>query len=161
MKIFERLRSTITLGMAALVIAVTVAASVAPVLAQAPADIPSSRQVLVGGILFLTIRSSWGGLTPEQRATEVQLRINEALSIGPVQPTDITVAKVDGDWIVSLRGKRLYTADYDTAKLDQTPPQQLANQWAVFLQKTLPTLTYPTNPTASGTAAVSPTPAGQ
>ena len=123
--------------------------------AQGFGSVPSARQVIVGGVLFLTVRDAWGGLTPEQRATQVQERINEALSQGPIHVHDITVAKVDGDWIVELKGKRLYTADYDTAKLDDTAPQALANQWAAFLQSTLPGLTAPTNRPPSGTAPVS------
>jgi hypothetical protein len=158
MNIFDRLLATAKIVvMAASVCAATIAVVASPASAQGTGTAPSARQVIVGGILFLTVRDSWGGLTPEQRALEVQERINHALSIGPIHPSDISVAKVDGDWIVQLRGKRLFTADYDTAKLDQVAPQALAEKWSDFLKETLPGLTAPTN----GTSAVTTAPANK
>ena len=145
MNIFDRLKTTSKpVVIAASVIVAMIAAAPTVALAQDASTIPSTRQVLVGGTLFLTVRAAWGGLTAEQRAAQVQERINHALSIGPIHASDITIAKVDGDWIVLLQGKRLYTADYDTAKVDGTAPQALAEQWAAFLKATLPGLTAPT-----------------
>jgi hypothetical protein len=156
MKIIERLTATTkTAAIAAGVVFAMIAAVPSPSLAQTTAA-PSTRQVLVGGTLFLTVRTSWGGLTPEQRAAHVQERINHALSIGPVHASDISVAKVDGDWIVLLQGKRLFTADYDAAKLDQTSPALLAQQWAAFLRATLPGMTAPTGGGPAAGAAQTP-----
>ena len=156
MNIIDRLTATKkSVVMAACVVIATIAA--VPTLSFAQSStVLSSRQVLVGGTLFLTVRTAWGGLTPEQRAAQVQERINHALSIGPVHASDITVAKVDGDWIVLLQGKRLYTADYDTAKLDQTPPAELAEKWASFLKATLPGMTAPTNGAPGASTASTP-----
>jgi len=192
MKIFERLSTTFTcLAIAAGLVATTTVVAIAPAFAQGATTttattppvanassaastappIPSTQQVLVGGILFLTVRGAWGGLSAEQRASEVQDRINKALASGPIYPSDITVAKVDGDWIVLLQGQRLFTADYDTSRIDETPPHDLAVKWANFLKATLPGLTAPTNnvpaaatttppaPAAAPTPAPSPTPA--
>jgi hypothetical protein len=135
------MRSTL---IAAVAVAGLYASSVPQVYAQS-AEPLSARQVFVGGTLFLTVRSSWGGRTPEQRADEVQQRINAALSIGPIRPSDITVGLLDGDWVVYLRHRRLYTADAITAKQDDIAPQLLAEQWAAKLRHQLATLTAPTN----------------
>jgi hypothetical protein len=113
--------------------------------AQAP-SLPSSAQVYVGGTFFITLRTTWAGLTPEQRADVVQERINEALSMGPIHPDDISVGQMQGDWVVLLKGRRFFTADIATAKAESTSPQQLAEQWAQHLRHQLPALTYPTNP---------------
>jgi preprotein translocase subunit SecG len=145
MKIIERLTATLyTVAVVTCVVFAMIAAVPTASFAQA-SSIPSTRQVIVGGTLFLTVRTSWGGLTPEQRAAQVQERINHALSIGPIHASDIGVAKVDGDWIVLLQGKRLFTADYAAAKMDQVRPELLAQQWASFLKTTLPGLTKPTS----------------
>jgi hypothetical protein len=123
-----------------------IAALASPVAAQGTVtnNVTGTRQVVVGGTLFLTLRAAWGGLSPEQRASEIQDRINEALSMGPIHPSDITVGKLDGDYVVLLKGRRLFTADYDTAKMENVAPQVLANEWAKSLQTTLPSLTAPT-----------------
>ena len=133
-------------------------AAVVPSYSQTP-EPASARQVIVGGTLFLTVRSAWGGLSPEQRAQEVQERINHALSIGPVHASDITVGELDGDWVVYLQGQRLYTADGVTAKLDMTTGKKLALQWASELKQILPTLTAPTNSPVAATAPASAAPA--
>jgi hypothetical protein len=154
MNSFFRLPADVkSLAVTAFVVVAMIAAMASQVAAQSADAVTGTRQVVVGGTLFLTVRAAWGGLTPEQRAAAVQDRINAALSEGPLHPSDISVAKVDGDWIVLLKGKRLYTADYDTAKLDNTAPQDLANSWADFLKKTLPELTAPTNNAPTGTTA--------
>ncbi len=73
-------------------------------------------QVVVGGTLIHTIRTSWAGHSPQQRADEVQQRLIVALTQGPIHPQDITVAKVQDDWCVLFRGRRLITADALAAK---------------------------------------------
>jgi hypothetical protein len=116
-------------------------------------ELPSAKQVFVGGTFFLTLRAPSGGLTPEQRAAVVQERINHALSMGPVYPEDITVGMLDGDYVVLLKGKRLYTADALTAKAESTTERALAQKWAAYLQQTLPQLTAPTNPKTTAPAS--------
>jgi hypothetical protein len=104
----------------------------------------TSNLVFIGGIPILRIRTATGGKTPQQRAQEVQLRLNHTLSVGPVMPQDITVGQVQGDWAVLFKGKRFLTADADTARQDKTPPEALANEWAVRIRQILPDLTRPT-----------------
>jgi hypothetical protein len=99
--------------------------------------------VVVGGILIHTIRTSWAGHSPQQRADEVQQRLNAALGQGPIHPRDITVAKVQDDWCVLFRGRRLLTADALAAKQQHSAPATLADQWAARLRQVLPDLTRP------------------
>ena len=115
--------------------------SVAMPAAAAP---PSpAAQVVVGGTLIHVIRTSWAGHSPQQRADEVQQRLIVAMAQGPVYAKDITVAKMQDDWCVLIRGKRLITADGMAAKRQHSSPQTLANEWAVRLRQVLPDLTRP------------------
>lgn len=98
----------------------------------------------VGGTSILRVRSSWAGFDPRARATIVQLRVNHALSVGPVRPDQITVGQVQGDWCVLFRGRRFLTADPRTAALDHSNPRALAIRWAHRMRQVLPALTYPT-----------------
>ena len=100
-------------------------------------------QVVVGGTLIHTIRTSWAGHSPQQRADEVQQRLNAALGQAPIYPKDITVAKMQDDWCVLFRGRRLLTADALAAKQQHTDPATLADQWAARLRQVLPDLTRP------------------
>lgn len=100
-------------------------------------------QVVVGGTLIHVIRTSWAGHTPQQRADEVQQRLNVALAQGPITPKDITTGQVKDDWCVLFRGRRLLTADALAAKQQHSDPATLADQWAVRLRQVLPDLTRP------------------
>jgi len=100
-------------------------------------------QVVVGGTLIHVIRTSWAGHSPQQRADEVQQRLIVAMAQGPVYAKDITVAKMQDDWCVLIRGQRLFTADGLAAKQQHSAPQTLANEWAVRLRQVLPDLTQP------------------
>lgn len=103
----------------------------------------TSNLVFVGGTPILRIRSSWVGKSPQQRAQEVQLRLNHALSVGPVKPSDITVGQLQNDWVVLFKGRRFLTADAQSAHLEHSDPQALAQRWAARMRKVLPELTRP------------------
>lgn len=115
----------------------------AGLLAAAPAAFADApKQVVVGGTFIHTLRTPWGGLSPQQRADQVQIRLNKALSQGPIWPKDITVGMVQEDYCVLFRGQRLLTADPMTAKQENTSPSALANLWAAHLRDVLPGLTH-------------------
>lgn len=103
----------------------------------------TSSLVFVGGTPILRIRSAWVGKSASQRAQEVQLRLNHALSVGPVKPTDIAVGQVQSDWVVLFQGRRFLTADAQSARLEKSNPQALAERWAARMRKVLPELTRP------------------
>lgn len=103
----------------------------------------TSTLVFVGGTPILRIRTGWVGKSAQQRTQEVQLRLNHALSVGPVKPKDITVGKLQGDWVVLFKGHRFLTADAQSARLENSDPRDLAEKWAARMRKVLPELTRP------------------
>lgn len=109
--------------------------------AASPTLADTRTEAIVGGILIHTVRTTWAGLSPEQRADKVQERLNVALGQGPIHPRDITVGQRQGDWCVLFRGRRFLTADPLTAHQDRTPPKALAARWADRLRHVLPDLT--------------------
>lgn len=121
-------------------LAVLSLATLMPVAANA-AQADKAAQVVVGGTLIHTIRTTWAGHTPQQRADEVQQRLIVAFAQGPVHPQDITVAKMQDDWCVLCRGRRLLTADALAAQQQHSTPAALAEEWAVRLRQVLPDLT--------------------
>lgn len=129
------LASLPALALLSLTALVPAAASAAPAHAAA--------QVVIGGTLIHVIRTSWAGHSPQQRADEIQQRLIAAMAHGPIYPKDITVAKIQDDWCVLFRGRRLLTADALAAKQQQTDPAALAEKWAVYLRQVLPDLTRP------------------
>lgn len=112
-----------------------------PSLAQSAAG---SNLVAIGGMPLLRIRTAWVGLTPEVRAIRVQQRLNDALAKAPLYPRDIQARQLQGDWVVLVKGKRLFTADPITARDSHTTPQALAMQWTAKMRRILPELTRPT-----------------
>jgi hypothetical protein len=101
----------------------------------------TAKQVVIGGTFIHTLRTPWGGLSPQKRADQIQQRLIAAMAQGPIFPKDITVGQVQDDWCVLLRGQRLLTADPMTAKQENASPQALAGQWATHLRSVLPDLT--------------------
>jgi len=113
-----------------------------PTLAQSAAN--NSNLVAIGGMPLLRIHTAWVGLTPEVRAIRVQQRLNDALAKAPLYPRDIQAGQLQGDWVVLVKGKRLFTADPITARDSHTTPQALAIQWTAKMRRILPELTRPT-----------------
>ncbi|HEX5323719.1 MAG TPA: hypothetical protein VFW40_08030 [Capsulimonadaceae bacterium] len=98
----------------------------------------------VGGTPILRVRSAWAGFDPHVRAMMVQQRVNNALSVGPVHPGEITVGQLQGDWCVLFRGRRFLTADLTTARQEHSNPKALAMRWAHRMRQVIPNLTRPT-----------------
>lgn len=101
----------------------------------------SSNDVFVGGTPIMRVRVAAGGYTPDQRASEIQQRVNDALSHGPVLADDITVEPVGNEDVVRVKGDLLFTADWATARYNDATPLDLANQWADRMRMVLPKLT--------------------
>jgi hypothetical protein len=91
--------------------------------------------------MIMRVRIGGGGYTPEQRASQIQERVNRILSSGPVLANDITVGQWQGETAVLVKGRLLFTADWQTARFNRTTPQLLAEQWAERMRGVLPTLT--------------------
>lgn len=104
----------------------------------------TSNEVFVGGTVILRVREAAGGFSPEQRAASIQERVNRLLGTGPIQPSDVTVEPMGSEAVVRVKGQLLFTADQQTAKLNQSTPMELANTWADHMRQVLPSLTRPT-----------------
>ncbi len=101
----------------------------------------SSTSVFVGGTPIMRVRFAAGGMSAEQRASAIQLRVNKLLGQGPIHPEDITVEQSGTDAVVLVKGQLLFTADQQTAGANQTTTLDLAQQWATNMRQTLPDLT--------------------
>jgi hypothetical protein len=104
----------------------------------------TSNAVFVGGTPIMRVRVPAGGYTPEQRASHIQLRLNDILGHGPIAPSDITTDPIGGgEYAVDVKGHLLFTADRATARFNGSTPQDLASQWADNMRQVLPALTAP------------------
>ena len=115
-----------------LAIALVLLGIVIPAFASQPGD------VLIGDEVVLRIRFPAGGMTVEQRAEQVMLRINELLGSQPFDPSDVKVGVVNKECVVMVGNNLIITADKDTAKYNQATPQQLAEMWAENLRRVIP-----------------------
>jgi len=111
--------------------------------AMSMAEPSTSNAVFVGGTPIMRVRVAAAGFTPDQRASEIQQRVNDALSHGPIQPEDITVEPSGNEAVVLVKGHLLFTADWATARFNNATPMNLADQWADHMRMVLPSLTAP------------------
>jgi hypothetical protein len=110
----------------------------------AGANAPSNANaVFVGGTPIIRVRVASGGYSPDQRAEHIQNRVNKLLGEGPIYPSDITVQPVGNEAEVLVKGQLLFTADWATARFNQSTPMELANMWADRVRAILPKLTEP------------------
>lgn len=110
--------------------------------AQTPST-PNGNTVIVGGTPIMRVRVAVAGYSPEQRAAQIQERLNQLLAQGPIKPADITVEPLGNEAVVHVKGKLLFTADWATARFNHATPMTLANQWAQHMRDVLPGLTSP------------------
>lgn len=103
----------------------------------------TSNAVLVGGTPIMRVRVASGGFSPEQRAAQIQERVNRFLGQGPIRPGEITVQPAGNEAVVQVKGQLLFTADWATARFNHSTPAQLANMWAAHMRDVLPDLTRP------------------
>ncbi|MBI2841810.1 MAG: hypothetical protein HYX78_00250 [Armatimonadetes bacterium] len=86
----------------------------------------SVGEVIVNDQVPLRIRYSAGGLSPAERASTVARRLNQFENL---QPSEITVGMVRGQWAVLARGDLLVTADPAHAIANDTTTYGLALSW--------------------------------
>lgn len=115
-----------------LAIALILLGIVVPAFASQPGD------VLIGDEVVVRIRFPAGGMTVEQRADAVTYRINDLLGSQPFSQSDVKVGVVNKEYVVTIGGKVIITADADTAKFNKSTPQQLAEMWAANLRRVIP-----------------------
>ena len=119
---------------------VCLAAMTGPAAGQTPS---TENAVFVGGTPIMRVRVAAGGYAPEQRAAQIQERVNRLLGQGPIRPEDITVRPIGSEAAVMVRDQLLFTADWATARFNRTTPRALAEIWAERMRGVLPSLTQP------------------
>lgn len=119
------------------------ALSLAGLSVPAGADSANGNAVFVGGTPIMRVRVASGGYSPDQRAAQIQARVNKFLGQGPIRPDDITVQPSGNEAVVLVKGQLLFTADWATARYNRATPMQLANMWADHMRQVLPSLTQP------------------
>jgi hypothetical protein len=124
-----------------LTVALIVFAGTAAV-AQTPGTADAHR-VFVGGTTILRVQTGAGGMSATQRARHIQDRVNHFLGMGPIRPSQITVEPLGNEATVDVKGHLLFTADWATARFNNTTPMALADEWAARMRRVLPDLTKP------------------
>lgn len=94
--------------------------------------------VIIGGRVVLRIRVPAGGMTVKERADAVMQRINNYLGAEPFTPDDVKVAVRNKEYVVLIGDHLIITADRETAKINKTTPEKLAEIWAENLRKVIP-----------------------
>lgn len=98
----------------------------------------SGGDVVVGNELVLRIRVAGGGMTIEERRDIVTQRINELLGSAPFDPSDVKVTTVNKATVIMVGDKMIVTVDKETAEINKTTPQKLAEAWAATLRRVIP-----------------------
>lgn len=118
-------------------IAVTTAALCLLSVCWAQSEQPAS--VTVGGELILRIRFSAGGMTPQQRADAITLRLRSILADPQIEPSDIVVKPLAyGEAGIYVKDLLLVTVDHNHARANKTTPLKLGEIWAEHLRKVVP-----------------------
>jgi len=92
-------------------------------------------EVVVGDQVVIRIRTSAGGLTPNQRAQNVAQRIRGV--VGTSSAGSIAMRRVGGQYVVMAGQTLLVTADPAEAQLNGMTRAGLANFWALRLSSAL------------------------
>ncbi|GIV16304.1 MAG: hypothetical protein KatS3mg022_1739 [Armatimonadota bacterium] len=96
-------------------------------------------EVTVGGELILRIRFSAGGMTPQQRADAITMRLRTILQDPNIQPSDIVVKPIaGGEAAIYVKENLLVTVDKKHAALNKTTPLKLGEIWAKHLREVIP-----------------------
>ena len=103
-----------------------------------PAFALHGGDVIIGQEVVLRIRFPAGGMTVQERADAVTLRINELLGSKPFNPSDVKVGVRNKEYVVLVGDNVIITADWDTARFNKTTPQKLAEIWAANLRRVIP-----------------------
>jgi hypothetical protein len=96
-------------------------------------------EVTVGGELILRIRFSAGGMTPQQRADAITVRLRTILQDPNIQPADVVVKPIaGGEAAIYIKDQLLITVDKRHAELHKTTPLKLGEIWAKHLREVIP-----------------------
>jgi hypothetical protein len=96
--------------------------------------------VAIGGNVVLRLRSSAGGMSPQQRADRITERLAFLCGIPDLQPSDVVVyAPAHLQPVIYVSGRKLITVDSSTAAATGIgSPEETAEVWAKRLQVVLP-----------------------
>lgn len=99
-------------------------------------------EVTVGGELILRIRFSAGGMTPQQRADAITMRLRTILADPNLKPSDVVVKPIaGGEAGIYVKDHLLVTVDKAHADFHKTTPTKLGEVWAKHLREVLPQVT--------------------
>ncbi len=107
----------------------------------------SVGEVVMDGQVIFRIRTPAGGLSPFQRAQVVAQRLDLLTGDG-LQVEDITTGRANSQDVVLAEGEVVITADTTHARLNQTTPMELAEQWAGNLESAVEGRPVAERPTA-------------
>jgi hypothetical protein len=119
-------------------IAVLLALLALPALSAIRAIAHPSGKMIIGNQVVLKIRSAAGGMSIQQRVDQITTRLNRRLGSREFDPRFITVRRYGGEYSVMHKDSLIVTADSETAALNQTSSEKLANQWAANLRRVIP-----------------------
>jgi hypothetical protein len=95
------------------------------------AGFAQGNKVTMGGNPVFSIAGSAGGYSPDHRAWLTQDALDNALVVASDKsPGAVSVSRMNGAIVVLLDGQKVATADSNSANLEGTTPQALAEQWA-------------------------------
>ncbi|MDO8587820.1 MAG: hypothetical protein Q7T82_12370 [Armatimonadota bacterium] len=98
----------------------------------------SDGDVTLAGRVVLRIRYPAAGYTIAERADAVQIRLNEVLGMGPIQPEDVKIKRVNKETAIVVKDQLIITVDWTTARANKTTPEKLGQIWAANLRSALP-----------------------
>ncbi len=91
----------------------------------------NGNSVTLGGENAFRILGSAEGFSPEKRAWQTQDALDNALFLSSTTSPDcVTVNKMNGAFVVMLDGRKVATADGQSASLEGLSPEALAQKWA-------------------------------
>jgi hypothetical protein len=119
----------------------------AAVAVPAWAGFAQGNQVTMGGQPVFAIAGSADGFSPDHRAWLAQDALDAALVLSPDKsPSAVTVNRENGAMVIMLGGRRVATADTNSAQLEGLSVHALANKWAdaikSFLSNDTNTMAY-------------------
>ncbi len=111
------------------------------------AGFAQGNQVTMGGQPVFAIKGSADGFSPDHRAWLTQDALDNSLVLAnDKSPSAVSVSRQNGAIVVLLDGRKVATADENSANLEGVSAQQLADNWAsgikTFLSDSSKTVAY-------------------
>lgn len=107
-------------------------------IASAYAAYTDNGSVMLGGYMLFRMRCPSARYSISQRASLIQRRANDLLTVDGIDMSKVKVMLVGKDAAIYVDGSLLVTIDECTAKANGTTPIRLANIWANRLKKIYP-----------------------